>query len=540
MAALPAPVRRVLRRRAPARPVERTALSAPAALPAIDIAADDPLLAYATAHAGVITVGQPPLASPALAALRDAGVELIVPLVTHGELIGLLNLGPRLSERPYSGDDKRLLEELATHAAPAIRVAQLVTEQQAEAAERERMHQELRIAQLIQQQFLPRQLPDLAGWHIAAHYQPAREIGGDFYDFIALGDGKVGLVAGDVAGKGVPAALVMATTHSLLRAEAPRLVEPGAVLARVNDLLALEMPPSMFVTCLYAVLDPATGTLTLANAGHNLPYVTGAQGTRELRARGLPLGLMPEMTYESVTATIQHGERMLLHSDGLVEAHSPDGELFGFPRLTAAVAACPDTNKLIDALLHQLDGFVGRTWQQEDDITLVTLQRTPDPTDARPRLPEPQTLTAFDVPSEPGNERRVMTRVAEAVAPLGLPSALLRRLETAVGEAAMNAIEHGNHNQPELPVEVQVLVDDQALRVLVTDVGGDPHLPTTHDAAPDLDAKLAGLDSPRGWGLFLINSMVDRVTSTSDGHRHTLALELTLDPDREADAHHRV
>lgn len=138
-------------------------------------------------------------------------------------------------------------------------------------------------------------------------------------------------------------------------------------------------------------------------------------------------------------------------------------------------------------------------------------------------------LTAFTVASEPGNERRVMQRVAETVAPLSLPSARLARLETAVAEATVNAIEHGNHNRAELSVEVRLLATESAVRVLITDLGGDPHLPAADGAAPDLAAKLAGSDSARGWGLFLIRSMVDTVTSTSDGKRHTLEVAIEVE-----------
>src|SRR6187397_660062 len=246
---------------------------APSASIAVDIPESDPLLAYLQAAPGPVDVARLELASPALDDLRAAGVALVVPLVSQGELIGTLNLGPRLSEQEYSTDDRRLLTTLAAQAAPAIRVAQLVREQAHEAAERERYAQELKVAQLIQQQFLPRQLPNLPEWQIAAYYGPARVVGGDFYDFIDLGEGRIGVVVGDVTDKGVPAALVMARTHSILRAEAPRLVEPGKVLARANELLAPEMPARMFVTCLYGVLEPATGRFVFANAGHNLPYV---------------------------------------------------------------------------------------------------------------------------------------------------------------------------------------------------------------------------------------------------------------------------
>ena len=187
-----------------------------------------------------------------------------MPLLSQGELIGLLNLGPRLSEQDYSADDRRLLNNLAGQAAPAVRVAQLARQQQAEAQERERIDQELKVARVIQQTLLPQGVPEIEGWELRAFYQPAREVGGDFYDFLDLGDGKLGLVVGDVTDKGVPAALVMATTRAILRAAAERLESPSAVLQRVNEMLHPDIPEKMFVTCLYAVLDHDTGRLRYA------------------------------------------------------------------------------------------------------------------------------------------------------------------------------------------------------------------------------------------------------------------------------------
>src|SRR6476620_981049 len=279
--------------------------------PAVDIAANDPLVAYFLGSTGAVELEHIRLESPALEALKAAGVKLAVPLVSQGELIGGLNLGPRLSEQDYSSDDRRLLDNLAAQAAPALRVGQLVREQEAEAATRQRFEQELEVARLIQQNFLPKELPNLPGWQIAAFYRPAREVGGDFYDVIPLPDGRVAFVVGDVTDKGVPAALVMSATRSVLRASAPRLIEPGVVLERVNELLCPDMPPKMFVTCLYGWLEPATGHLRFANAGHDVPYVKTAGGVEELRARGMPLGLMPGMDYEEKETLLQPGESVL-------------------------------------------------------------------------------------------------------------------------------------------------------------------------------------------------------------------------------------
>ncbi|MBA3791387.1 MAG: PP2C family protein-serine/threonine phosphatase [Rubrobacter sp.] len=257
-----------------------------------------------------------------------------------------------------------------------MRVAQLVRQQQRAAQERERIEQELRVARLIQQTLLPKAVPDTPGYELAAHYQPAREVGGDFYDFLELDDGRLGLVVGDVTDKGVPAALVMATTRTLLRAVAGRIDAPGEVLERVNDVLYPDIPPNMFVTCLYAILDRETGRLHYANAGHDLPYMKHEGGAKELRATGMPLGLMPGMEYEEKEVFLKPGESVLFYSDGLVEAHDPRREMFGFPRLQGFVGAHPGGATLVDFLLSELGRFTGEGWEQEDDITLVTLQRS--------------------------------------------------------------------------------------------------------------------------------------------------------------------
>ena len=497
---------------------------------AIDIAPNDPLLAYLQSASGAVDVESLELDSPALEALKAAGIKLAVPLVSQGELIGVLNLGPRLSEQEYSSDDRKLLDNLAAQAAPALRVGQLVRQQQAEAATRQRFEQELEVAKLIQQNFLPKQLPELSGWQVAAYYRPAREVGGDFYDVIPLPGGKVGFVVGDVTDKGVPAALVMAATRSVLRASAPRLVNPGETLERVNEHLCPDMPEKMFVTCLYGVLDTDTGHFRFANAGHDLPYVKTAEGSEELRARGMPLGLMPGMPYEEKEFVLQPGDSLLLHSDGVVEAHDPDGEMFGFPRLKQCVADYPG-GELIDRVLADLHGHTGPDAEQEDDITMVVLQRSPGAAHMVNGAVPADVLAEFEVPSAEGNERVAIARVAEAIAALGLPDSRVERLKTAVGEATMNAMEHGSGYREDRPVSVRVLTGDGLLRVQITDLGGAPK--DGEREVPDLEAKLEGLQRPRGWGLFLIENMVDETRETSDGEHHTLELGVRLEGGEE-------
>jgi serine phosphatase RsbU (regulator of sigma subunit) len=355
--------------------------------PQLQIAPNDPIVAYFASASGVVEIDKLDLHSPALKAMKAAQIKVVVPLVSQGELIGLLNLGARLSQQEYSADDRKLLNDLATQTAPAVQVAQLVRQQQQQAQERERIEQELRVARLIQQTLLPKHVPDVAGYQLAAYYQPAREVGGDFYDFLELDEDHLGLVVGDVTDKGVPAAIVMATTRTMLRASAQRLDSPGEVLKRVNDVIVRDIPPNMFITCLYAILDLKSGLLRYANAGHDLPYRRRSTshgagggaggGAEELRATGMPLGLLPGMSYEEKEIILQRGDTVLFYSDGLVEAHDPHREMFGFPRLQGLVGAHrSDGPAMVNFLLSELGRFTGQEWEQEDDITLVTLDRS--------------------------------------------------------------------------------------------------------------------------------------------------------------------
>jgi len=298
----------------------------------------------------------------------------------------LMGVAPSGREVAYKGvairriSEGKIAEEWALGTAgPKLMRQRLEQEIEQERIERERIEQELRVARRIQQASLPEEVPELQGWEISPHYRPAREVGGDFYDFHLLSEGRVGLVVGDATGKGVPAALVMATTCGMLQLAAQALdsSSPGEVLERVNETLLARIPANMFVTCFYAILDPKSASLKYANAGHDLPYLLRTSGeAEELRARGMPLGLMPGMGYEEKQTILEVGEAALFYSDGLVEAHDAKGEMFGFPRLGALVAEHGKERSLGDFLLEELYSFTGEGWEQEDDITLLTLRRS--------------------------------------------------------------------------------------------------------------------------------------------------------------------
>jgi hypothetical protein len=235
-------------------------------------------------------------------------------------------------------------------------------------------------------------------------------------------------------------------------------------------MLCVDIPAHMFVTCLALVLDPVSGEVSLRQRRPRRPVRADPARRGRTAARGMPLGLMPGMDYEEMRFQFEPGDCALLHSDGLAEAHAPDREMFGFPRVSALVGKGPSGEALIDLCLTELGSFTGPNHEQEDDITLVSLQRSPsagikgtrsfrgireacNDTGSPARAGR---LDAFTVPSQPGNERLALARVAGTVQGRGLSDARLERLKTAVAEATMNAIEHGNGNRAEIPVEVEV------------------------------------------------------------------------------------
>jgi serine phosphatase RsbU (regulator of sigma subunit) len=331
----------------------------------------------------------------------DLPYFVCVPVMVEGSAIALLLTGRGKEAKPLypplDEGDVDTFRAVAGLIGSNVQHQRMVRRQEAEAIRRERFEHELEVARLIQQNYLPRELPELPGWQVAAHYRPAREVGGDFYDVIALSDGRTAFVVGDVTDKGVPAALVMSATRSILRAFAQRLIEPGVVLDHVNENLCPDMPDKMFVTCLYGLLDPANGLLRFANAGHDLPYVKTGDGVVEVRARGMPLGLMAGMSYEEKEIVLQPGDSVLLHSDGVAEAHDPNRDMFGFPRLKDTVAGTTGGQALIDRVLAELEAFTGPQVEQEDDITLLTLVRSAGATHASTEWdPGVRTFGAFE------------------------------------------------------------------------------------------------------------------------------------------------
>ncbi len=304
-------------------------------------------------------------------ALGEGGVWLF-PLIVAGEVSGAILVG--LPEGEVLGSRQHtILTGIARQAGAAIEEARL----RREAVERERLEQELLVARQIQQRFLPEETPSLPGWSIVATWQAARQVGGDFYDFIPLPDGRLGLVVADVSGKGVPAALFMALTRSLTRAAALVHPAPAQALQQVNRLLLEYTHGEMFVSLFYALLDPQSGQMRYCSAGHNPPFLCRNRGEGVfLRTDGIVLGVAEQISLEEKEVLLEEGDILLLYTDGITETIDPAEEEFGIERLRQVL--CRQRRAALveirQGLLEALEAFAqGRP--PIDDLTLVLLRR---------------------------------------------------------------------------------------------------------------------------------------------------------------------
>jgi phosphoserine phosphatase RsbU/P len=289
---------------------------------------------------------------------------------------GLLVVGDKESRRgvgPFLPSDRRTLSLFANQAALALENARL----HLQALEKERLEREMHLASEIQRQILPKGAPAVPGYQVAGWYRPARQVGGDYYDLFPLQDGRLNLVVGDVSGKGMPAALMVSTLHSALRLLLDQAPFGPSLLERLNRHIVESSAANKFITMLLAELSPETGVLHYMNAGHNPGVLLHRDGSyEELKAGGLPLGLLPEARYQSRAVTMELGDILCIYSDGITEAAAPDDEEFGMQRLVDLLRRGRDL-PLVD-LMEEIPREVGEFSQgspQGDDQTVVLLRR---------------------------------------------------------------------------------------------------------------------------------------------------------------------
>jgi sigma-B regulation protein RsbU (phosphoserine phosphatase) len=299
----------------------------------------------------------------------------IVPLTLNGDSLGVLMLNQREARSPQSGE-VRFLQLMANQAAMAIDKARLHEEE----VKMKVLEKDLVLGQQIQMGLLPDGTPSLPDWEFAAFYQAAREVGGDFYDFIELPGvpRRLGMLIADVAGKGVPAALFMARGSTLIRTTALARRSPKAVLSLANKLMLQGRKADLFLTAFYAVLDTATGRLDYANAGHNPPlwFHRGATAIQELRAEGIVLGIFGEIELEEQVVEVEAGDYLVFYTDGVTEAMDANHVLFGQDRLEAAIrdSEGASAQEMLDAIVATIRAFTGEI-PQSDDLTLFVVRR---------------------------------------------------------------------------------------------------------------------------------------------------------------------
>jgi sigma-B regulation protein RsbU (phosphoserine phosphatase) len=307
--------------------------------------------------------------------------ELLLPLPGRNRLMGVMALGPKRSEAAYTQADMHMLQSLATQTGLAIEVAELAHSLASEAAQRERVNREIEIAREVQERLFPQEMPELEGATVAGHCRPALGVGGDYYDVFELSDGRTGLAIGDVSGKGIAAALLMASLRASLRGvtlDNPR--DFAKLMDKVNRLVYEASASNRYATFFFAAYDPKTRRLDCVNAGHNAPIVLrcGPDGATEvirIEAGGPVVGLLPLAPYAEETVYLQPGDVALLYTDGISEAMTHDDEEWGEERLIAAADSCKERSaeEILKKLFDDADAFTAGA-PQHDDMTLLVLK----------------------------------------------------------------------------------------------------------------------------------------------------------------------
>jgi sigma-B regulation protein RsbU (phosphoserine phosphatase) len=311
--------------------------------------------------------------------LLALGAELLLPLAVRDELIGFLALGQKRSEVPYSGSDLRLLNSVATQTSLALEVSRLTEAIAAQVAQRERLNRELEIAREVQQKLFPQRLPTVRGLDCCAECRPARQVGGDYYDFLELPGGKLGIAIGDISGKGIGAALMMANLEACLRGQAPSAPSLPELISRVNRMVYEASSANRYATFFYAEYDPQTRDVAYVNAGHNPPFVLRRPNADcELfrwEAGGAVIGLLPQVQYEQGCFRLQPGDLIGLYTDGISESMNSDDEEWGEERLIAcAKSYCGLTaRQAMDRMMSAALEFAAGA-PQHDDMTLMVLR----------------------------------------------------------------------------------------------------------------------------------------------------------------------
>src|SRR5262245_33933777 len=441
----------------------------------------------------------------------------------EGNPIGVLQVMNK-REGVLTGEDLAILTIVSAITASSIELHRTM-------AEKERIGSELRIASEIQKSILPRTFPpfpDREDFEIYATTIPALEMGGDFYDFFLIDDKRLGVVIADVSGKGVPAAIFMAVSRSLLKATALTSVSPGECLEHVNRLLCPDNDSAMFVTVFYGILHTDTGELEFSNAGHNVPYVIHGDRLSPVgQPEGMALGFLDEATYRTSRMSLKAGETLLLYTDGVTEAMDAEDRFFSAPRLEQTLLRLADQRPfhLLTKLVEDVQAFSSGA-VQADDITLLALQY---------RQPVVQELTLANRPSE---VEWLISSLERFGHDHRIPESVVQAVTLALDEVITNTISYGYDDQVPHEIRVHLTLADGRLSAEVED-DARPFNPLTAprpDLTSPVEARPVG-----GLGVHLVRSMMDQVDYRRESGKNHLIMSKRLSgvaqPDTKAESH---
>jgi len=420
---------------------------------------------------------------------------LCVPLKIRGEVLGVIQVINKLV-KPFffSAEELEMLITISSSAAVAIDKARM----HKIILKRETLERDLRLAREVQASFLPQELPLIKNYKFAAINQPALEIGGDFYNFFKLPENKLGIVLGDVSGKGISASLFMARLTSDLQYYTLLYPDPNKLLTQINKVLYERAKRGMFVTLVYMLLDTKENRLSVANAGHTPPIHSSEEGTRFLchdDKKGPPLGIMPEVEYNQEIFEIKENSSVIIYTDGITEAKNYNGELFGIKRLLKEVENHPnDPDLMIKKITTKIDNFT-ITHDRSDDLTLLVFSQ----------IPKKETKSIdLSIKSHPENLKRVRSLITSALLITRISEQDSQNIILAVVEACANIIKHGYKNDYNQKIDLFIKLETKSLTISIIDNGSKFDINT-------IEPRDVYEIKPGGLGIHIIKQVMDIV-----------------------------
>ncbi len=428
---------------------------------------------------------------------------LCVPLKIRGKVIGVIEvINKMIKPFFFSTEELEMLITISSSAAVAIDTAKM----HKIILKKKTLERDLKLAREVQASFLPQELPLIKNYKFAALNQPALEIGGDFYNFFKLPENKLGIVLGDVSGKGISASLFMARLTSDLQYYTLLYPDPKELLTQMNKVLCERAKRGMFVTLVYMLLDTKENRLLIANAGHGCPIFSNIEGVKLLcheNKKGLPLGIIEDAEYDQEIFQLGEDSSVIIYTDGVIEAKNYDGKLFGMERLLKEIKTCPnDPDFIIKQITKKIDDFI-ITQGRSDDLTLLVFSQHNE------KKMKPVCLS---VKSHPENLRNVRSLITNVLLTIKISKQDSQNIILAVVEACSNIIKHSYKNDYNQKIDLTINVEAKALTISIIDKG----LKFDINSFEPRDVSKV---RPGGLGVHIIKQVMDMVeyTQTSQG-----------------------